>query len=541
MLQIDLYSNREKKGWKSFCRSGFADLYFCNGGECRLVFVTKHFLNTSEWSESWWFYQVTLAADRRILSDSFLMLYMFYVTPLNWTCDFLWSNQCGVHVCSHVDQQLSPDKHASVTHPQRWWRFWSCFACPSRAWTCPTCRRNLNRQTWTFPWWSNRKLPPNSKTDWKYGWPRKPRSESLVFKCFCCGFLVDHAAWHNHHENRPSAQGVCAREPRLPEPRAASSPSHSRCWRAEELGCYWRLPEPRAGSSPSHSRCWSAEGIGCYCFRFVPDSRFMFCFWPWGLTACQNHPGWTGNCTWPFSVWLVSVFLIQAVVAVFRLPAGEKFVMSAFPVACATSMIPTLSDYFDTLKDVIFSALCLNSDWYFIKFMGICSWIYLVAIHVYFVFYRQNCLAELCGTYVPLIAVPPAPKGTKGSGDGIWSGTLLPLLYKQLTPTKRELLLWENVPQAGFSIIFLLVEGGSLFISFVNLALPAFQVILAFTLFRWVRSAVGPHLGKQLNGAMAANDFLKTRHIWEEAGRHWGWGGNGDSGLGLCHHQLHQF
>jgi len=209
--------------------------------------------------------------------------------------------------------------------------------------------------------------------------------------------------------------------------------------------------------------------------------------------------------------------LIQAVVAVCRLPAGEKFVTSAFPVACATSMIPTLSDYFDTLKDVIFTTLCLNSDRYFIRIMGICSWIYLVAVHVYFVFYRQNCLAELCGTYVPLIAVPPAPKGTKESGDGIWSGTLLPLLYKQLTPTKRELLLWENVPQAGFSIIFLLEEGGSLFVSFVNLALPAFQVVLAFALFRWVRAAVGPQLGKQLNGAMAANDFLKTRHIWEEA------------------------
>lgn len=244
------------------------------------------------------------------------------------------------------------------------------------------------------------------------------------------------------------------------------------------------------------------------------------CFWAMRTHRLSKSSG----LDWELYMALFSLvgvgLLIQAVVAVCRLPAGEKFVTSAFPVACATSMIPTLSDYFDTLKDVIFTTLCLNSDRYFIRIMGICSWIYLVAVHVYFVFYRQNCLAELCGTYVPLIAVPPAPKGTKESGDGIWSGTLLPLLYKQLTPTKRELLLWENVPQAGFSIIFLLEEGGSLFVSFVNLALPAFQVVLAFALFRWVRAAVGPQLGKQLNGAMAANDFLKTRHIWEEAGRH---------------------
>ena len=243
------------------------------------------------------------------------------------------------------------------------------------------------------------------------------------------------------------------------------------------------------------------------------------CFW-----AMMTHRLSTSSgLDWELYMALFSLvgvgLLIQAVVAVCRLPAGEKFAMSAFPVACATSMIPTLSDYFDTLKDVIFSALCLNSDKDFIKFMGICSWIYLVAIHDYFVSDRQNCLAELCGTYVPLIAVPPAPKSTKESTDGIWSGTLLPLLYKQLTPTKRELLLWENVPQAGFSIIFLLVEGGSLFVSFVNLALPAFQVILTFALFPCVRAAMGPQLGKQLNGAMAANDFVKAQHILEEAGR----------------------
>ena len=265
------------------------------------------------------------------------------------------------------------------------------------------------------------------------------------------------------------------------------------------------------------------------------------CFWAMRTHRLSKSSG----LDWELYMALFSLvgvgLLIQAVVAVCRLPAGENFAMSAFPVACATSMIPTLSDYFDTLKDVIFSTLCLNSDWYFIKIMGICSWIYLVVIHYDFVFYRQNCLAELCGTYVPLIAVPPAPKDTKESTDGIWSGTLLPLLYKQLTPTKRELLLWENVPQAGFSIIFLLVEGGSLFVSFVNLALPAFQVILAFALFSCVRAAVGPHLGKQLNGAMAVKDFVKAQHILEEAGRNWGCGGNGDPGLGLCHHHLHQF
>ena len=273
----------------------------------------------------------------------------------------------------------------------------------------------------------------------------------------------------------------------------------------------------------------SLTAVSCSCFWAMMTHRLS--------TSC--------GLDWELYMALFSLvgvgLLIQAVVAVCRLPAGEKFAMSAFPVACATSMIPTFSDYFDTLKDVIFSTLCLNSDKDFIKFMGYCSWIYLVAIHDHFVSDRQNCLAELCGTYVPLIAAPPVPKNTKESTDGIWSGTLLPLLYKQLTPTKRELLLWENVPQAGFCIIFLLFEGGSLFVSFVNLALPAFQVILTFALFPWVRTAMGPQLGAKLNEAMAANDFVKAQHILEEAGRNWGCSGNGGPGLGLCHHQLHQF
>ena len=264
-------------------------------------------------------------------------------------------------------------------------------------------------------------------------------------------------------------------------------------------------------------------------------------FGPWGLTACQNHPGWTGNCTWPFSVWLVSVFWS-------RLWWQYLGYLQVKNLSCQPFQWLVPPPWFRHCRIISIPWRMLFSALFALTRTGISSnsWAYAVGFTWWpFMFILssigKNCLAELCGTYVPLIAVPPAPKGTKGSGDGIWSGTLLPLLYKQLTPTKRELLLWENVPQAGFSIIFLLVEGGSLFISFVNLALPAFQVILAFTLFRWVRSAVGPHLGKQLNGAMAANDFLKTRHIWEEAGRHWGWGGNGDSGLGLCHHQLHQF
>ena len=46
------------------------------------------------------------------------------------------------------------------------------------------------------------------------------------------------------------------------------------------------------------------------------------------------------------------------------------------------------------------------------------------------------------------------------------------MLYKQLTPSKREYLLIENLPQAAFSVLFLLVEGGSFFVGVLNLLVP---------------------------------------------------------------------
>ena len=253
--------------------------------------------------------------------------------------------------------------------------------------------------------------------------------------------------------------------------------------------------------------------------------------------------------------------VLQAILAVIRLPAGKTFSLAIFPEACFTAMFPLLSDYFDTLKDCIFSMLCLASHHIFIQAMGVISFVYLVLIHVFFIFWRSNCLAELTGTYLPLITAPPAPADTaptanntsesdtsdsetasvlkrnisantsdsetseqdadtwqSGICGSLWRFIvpLLPLLYKQVTPTKCELLLWENVPQAIGSIIFLLAEGGSLFVMVINLLIPICQVVATFVLFRPLRQAMGPDFGKKLGGAMDVGDYVKARHILEE-------------------------
>ena len=96
-------------------------------------------------------------------------------------------------------------------------------------------------------------------------------------------------------------------------------------------------------------------------------------------------------------------------------------------------------------------------------------------------------------------------------------GTILPILYKQLTPSKRDYLLIENLPQAVFSTLFLLVEGGSFFVGVLNLLVPGVQILLTCLCFRPVLFAAAPALGKKLNRAMRNGDMVLAAFLWEDA------------------------
>ena len=78
--------------------------------------------------------------------------------------------------------------------------------------------------------------------------------------------------------------------------------------------------------------------------------------------------------------------LVQAVWAVARLKPGHRFDSTAFAVAAFTSMAPIISDFYDTLKDVIFGALCLQSEHLMIQILGVVSWSYLFLFHIWFWF-----------------------------------------------------------------------------------------------------------------------------------------------------------
>ena len=290
--------------------------------------------------------------------------------------------------------------------------------------------------------------------------------------------------------------------------------------------------------------------------------------------------------------------LVQAVWAVARLKPGHRFDSTAFAVAAFTSMAPIISDFYDTLKDVIFGALCLQSEHLMIQILGVVSWSYLFLFHIWFWFqsfgnfrgrealdcllssitslfclisflylylcflcllasggdFLQNfgpgwfvviftCLlfflcflhrlkalegemlgrhgfAELASNHLSVLLTSPKVPGEWSGGctaTGCWEGTILPILYKQLTPNKREYLLIENLPQAVLSVLFLLVEGGAFFIGVLNLLVPGVQILLTCLCFRPVLFAVAPALGKKLNRAMRNGDMVAAAFLWEDA------------------------
>ena len=229
--------------------------------------------------------------------------------------------------------------------------------------------------------------------------------------------------------------------------------------------------------------------------------------------------------------------LAQAVWAVARLQPGDRFDSTAFAVAAFTSMVPIISDFYDTLKDVIFGALCLQSEHLMIQILGVVSWLYLFFFHAWFLFLSiaflsfpnrrdpftvigKNCFAELASSHLSVLLTSPKVPGEWSGGCTAmgWEGTILPILYKQLTPSKREYLLIENLPQAVFSVLFLLVEGGSFFVGVLNLLVPGVQILLTCLCFRPVLSAAAPALGKKLNRAMRNGDMVAAASLWEEAG-----------------------
>lgn len=206
--------------------------------------------------------------------------------------------------------------------------------------------------------------------------------------------------------------------------------------------------------------------------------------------------------------------LLQAVWSTYRLPVGKTFPLTAFCVACVSGVFPVLSDAYDTLKDVMFGGICLSTDHYLLRMVGVLSWVYLFAIHVNMIFFdHEEILNELAGSYLPVILVDSAAE--TGEKLTFVQDTLLPLIYKQTTPSKRRLLISENCMQAGGAVVYSVVMHlFSPVVVLLNLGVPVAQYIFAMVMYAPLRQRVGPWVVTKYNKALEDGNKTKEEAFW---------------------------
>ncbi|CAE7671698.1 Nlrc3, partial [Symbiodinium sp. CCMP2456] len=173
------------------------------------------------------------------------------------------------------------------------------------------------------------------------------------------------------------------------------------------------------------------------------------------------------------------------------------------------AIMPFMADTFDTLKDVVFGALCIKSESWALRLAGVASLAWLPWVH-YTLLGDTECVADLSGSYFPFASAQPVndePEAAEGGGC-CWPKVekCLHELYKQTTPGKIRLLLWEAGLQGVFALLYVFLEGGSKFVAVMQLAVPLLQTAFGWLcngqLGRWTMRATG----QRLAGAFASGN-----------------------------------
>ncbi|CAE7745568.1 NLRC3 [Symbiodinium necroappetens] len=217
-----------------------------------------------------------------------------------------------------------------------------------------------------------------------------------------------------------------------------------------------------------------------------------------------------------FEVYLVffllqgTRLLWQAATATRSLSPGRRFPMDTFALGTVAATMPFLADTFDTLKDVVFAGLCMLSESWALRLTGFASLAWLPWVH-YRLLRDTDCVADLSGSYFPFASAQPVDDEAQAAeGEGCcWPKVekCLHELYKQTTPGKIRLLLWEAGPQGVFALLYVFIEGGSKFVPLMQLAVPLLQTALGWLgneqLGRWTMRSTG----KRLAGAFASGNI----------------------------------
>ncbi|CAE7646718.1 NLRC3 [Symbiodinium necroappetens] len=236
---------------------------------------------------------------------------------------------------------------------------------------------------------------------------------------------------------------------------------------------------------------------------------------------------------WEWYLRLLSLACLWHLLQALSLPKEHEYPRMAFADATLAGMVPFMSDNFDMLKDIIFGGLCWQSDWFGVKAMAWISWLYIPAFHAYLL-QQESVLNELASHVLSIWTMatetedgrrqqrerPDGTEGPKKNGcfrkmwqDKVW----LPILYRQTTPTKQQMLLVENAPQAIMAVLYTAAEGGSVIVSVLNIAVPILQVLGSRALFPRLREAMVPWYVKKLKSAIQDEDMLTLGGLWKEA------------------------
>ena len=206
--------------------------------------------------------------------------------------------------------------------------------------------------------------------------------------------------------------------------------------------------------------------------------------------------------------------LIQAGVLAVQLEPGRGYSFTSFGEAMLGGIAPFVADSFDTLKDTLFGGFCFLSEKSGLHVLGGISWAYLALFHVCLMF-QGRFLAELFSNHLSVFAL--ATRDLKSSPPRLSRAEkAMALIGKQLARTKRQLLLVENIPQAGFAIIFLAVEGGSVVVALLNLAIPALQVLVSVGFYGRVQKRLAGWYAQRLDAAMDDGDAVLGRRLCGE-------------------------
>ena len=213
----------------------------------------------------------------------------------------------------------------------------------------------------------------------------------------------------------------------------------------------------------------------------------------------------TAGCCW---------MLIQAGVLAVQLEPGRGYAFTSFGEAMLGGIAPFIADSFDTLKDTLFGGFCFLSEKSGLHVLGGISWAYLALFHVCLMF-QDRFLAEMFSNHLSVFALATQDLKSKSAGLS-HTEKAMALIGKQLALTKRLLLLVENIPQAGFAIIFLAVEGGSVVVALLNLAIPALQVLVSVGFYGRVQKRLAGWYAQRLDAAMDDGDAVLGRRLCGE-------------------------